>query len=230
MVDVLDNRQRCSNRDDAERYSYEFRDDFSGWKLISIPFEVMTRKDIGNGAPDDGLGLAAAHGWAFATLRTFGTQTFYIDDVSLRHVPVLESTPVGEFRDRYVWCPTNELPMFGGFEKTAWQQQADDEFLAKMIPHYGGDRAAGAERFAQMGWNLYYQGNKTSAIKRFNQAWLLDADNQAALWGFAAISRERGKFDDALRFYEMALESGPEQPKLRQEYEQLAPLRSGNRQ
>jgi hypothetical protein len=221
VVDVLDNRHRCSIRDDAERYSYEFPDNFSGWQLIAIPFEVMTRKDIGNGAPNDGLGLVSVNGWGFAALRTHGARTYYIDDVRVRQVPVLEDIPAGPFRDEYVWSPINELPMYGNFNKTAWQEEADEKFLAMTLTRFDGDHEAAAEQFARMGWNLYYKADRSSAIKRFNQAWLLDADNRHALWGFAVISRERGKFDDALRFYEMALEKGPENPTIRGEYEQL---------
>ena len=83
FVDVLDNRAPCSAVDDAERYVYEFSDDFSGWKQISIPFRDMVRKEIGNGAPDDGLGLARVHGWAFGAQSTGGPRTWYLDDVAL---------------------------------------------------------------------------------------------------------------------------------------------------
>ncbi len=75
-----------STKDDAERFTAAFADDFSGWKLIQMPFDQMTRKDIGNGAPNDGFGLTEVHGWAFGTLATAGTQTYYLDDVrALRH-------------------------------------------------------------------------------------------------------------------------------------------------
>ncbi len=77
-----------------------------------------------------------------------------------------------------------------------------------------------------MGWTFYGRGDRSTAIKRFNQAWLLDADNQLALWGFAVISRDRGKLDDALRFYELALEQGPGQAKLQDEYKLLSDLAS----
>ena len=83
FVDVLDNRNPCSTVDDAERYVYEFRDDFSGWKKIVIPFREMVRKEIGNGAPEDGLNLSRVHGWAFGATATHGPRTWYLDDVEL---------------------------------------------------------------------------------------------------------------------------------------------------
>ena len=51
------NRNPGSTRDDAERWTSAFKDNFSGWKEIKIPFASMTRKEIGNGAPNDGFGL-----------------------------------------------------------------------------------------------------------------------------------------------------------------------------
>ena len=221
IIDVLDNRRPCSVVDDAERYSYQFIDNFKGWKLLSIPFEVMTRKEVGNGAPNDGLGLASVHGWALAALHTDGEITFFVDDVRLRREPLMANVPQGLSREDDIWVPVNELPMFGGYEPTEWQKRTDKEFLAMTLPAFQGDREAAAEQFARTGWNLYYQDNNALAIKRFNQAWLLDRDNQHALWGFAVISRERGKSEAALGFYRMALEAGPAQPTLREEYESL---------
>lgn len=221
VVDVLDNRRGCSAVDDAERYSYSFVDNFSGWKLISIPFEVMLRKEIGNGAPNDGLGLSEVHGWGLAALKTRGKVTYYIDDVSLRTRSLFEELPEGLSREDDIWSPVNDLPMYGEYEQTDWQVEADEKFIRTALPDFEGNREAAAEHFARVGWNLYYQGDKSTAIKRFNQAWLLHPRNQNALWGFAVISRERGKTESAVRYYEMALESGPEDPKLKGEADEL---------
>ncbi|MEE4161449.1 MAG: carbohydrate binding domain-containing protein [Woeseiaceae bacterium] len=220
VVDVLDNRNRCSTVDDAERYSYTFMDNFEGWKLISIPFEVMTRKEIGNDAPNDGLGLGAVHGWGIAILDTKGGKRYWMDDVRLRYTPLLADVPEGVSREKDIWVPVNELPMYGEFEKTAWQKQADETFMATVLPDFGNDRGAAADRFAEEAWKFVYGGDNTTAIKRFNQAWLLDPENTKALWGFAVISRARGKTDAALRFYALAIERGGAWPKLVAEYEE----------
>lgn len=111
--------------------------------------------------------------------------------------------------------------MFGGYEKTAFQVDADERFLQTVLPSFAGDRGAAAEYFAQVGWNLYYRDDRSTAIKRFNQAWLLDPDNAHALWGFAVICRERGNVEDALRHYRMALDTGSRDPRLLEEYEAL---------
>ncbi len=83
FIDLLDNRNPGSTTDDAERWTVTFVDDFTGWQLLEFPFAGFTRKEIGNGAPNDGLGLFEAHGWAFGTLGTGGPRTYYIDQVSL---------------------------------------------------------------------------------------------------------------------------------------------------
>jgi len=220
VIDVLDNRNRCSTVDDAERYSYTFTDNFDGWKLFSIPFEVMIRKEIGNDAPNDGLGLDAVHGWGIATLDTKGSKRYWMDDVRLRYTPLLADVPEGVSREKDIWVPVNELPMYGGFEKTAWQKQADETFMATVLPDFGNDRGAAANQFAEDAWKFVYSGDNTTAIKRFNQAWLLDPENTKALWGFAVISRARGNSEAALRFYEMAIERGGAWPKLVAEYEE----------
>lgn len=83
FVDILDNRNPGSTDDDAERWTVAFNDDFTGWQLLEFPFASFTRKEIGNGAPNDGLGLFEVHGYAIGTLDTGGLQTYYFDDVSL---------------------------------------------------------------------------------------------------------------------------------------------------
>jgi len=82
-VDLIDNRKSCSTYDDGERFTYNFIDNFSGWKQVTIQFSDMNRRDIGNRAPNDGLGLTHVNGWGFGVLKTGGPTTYYIDDFEL---------------------------------------------------------------------------------------------------------------------------------------------------
>lgn len=207
FIDVLDNRKPCSTVDDAERYYYEFTDDFSGWERVTVRFAQMLRKDIGNGAPHDGLNLSAVHGWAIGALQTSGPLTFYIDDVDVRKV----STRGTDY-------PINERPMYGGLEKTAAQKRADKQYI-KTATRGGRSREEAAEVAAQAGWKVFYEGDTVTAIKRFNQAWLLDSTNQHALWGFAVICGDRNEFEQAVRFFRMAIANGPQNPNLKRDYE-----------
>ena len=81
FIDILDNRNPGSTTDDAERFSVPFADDFTGWQLLEFPFADFNRKEIGNGAPNDGLGLFEMHGYAIGTLGTGGPKTFSFDEV-----------------------------------------------------------------------------------------------------------------------------------------------------
>ena len=83
FVDILDNRAPCSRQDDAERFTYIFWDDVPGWRLISVPFKDMARKEIYNDAPDDGLTLTEVHGWGLGSVNTGGPTTYYVDDFKL---------------------------------------------------------------------------------------------------------------------------------------------------
>ena len=84
FVDILDNRNPGSTTDDAERFVVNLTDDFIGWQFFEFPFSSFVRKEIGNGAPNDGLTLTQMHGWALGMLNTGGNElTVYVDDVSL---------------------------------------------------------------------------------------------------------------------------------------------------
>ncbi|MDH3655513.1 MAG: hypothetical protein OEN21_14695 [Myxococcales bacterium] len=207
FVDILDNRKPSSTVDDAERYVYVFTDDFSGWKQVIIRFADMRRKKGGNGPPVDGLGLSEVHGWAFGTTNTGGPITYYLDNFELRNAPACSAD-----------YPINELPMYGHIQKTADQKRADTRYIKEMTTG-GRSREAAAVVAARLGWHIFYQGDCSTAIKRFNQAWLLDPKNQLALWGFAVISIDRAQVEEAIRYYRMAIESGPEDPSLRRDYE-----------
>ena len=83
FIDILDNRNPGSTTDDAERFTVPFVDDFTGWQLLEFPFASFVRKEIGNGAPNDGLTLFEMHGYALGALNTSGPRVYYVDDVSL---------------------------------------------------------------------------------------------------------------------------------------------------
>ena len=62
FVDIIDNRNPDATppNDGGERWGYDFKDDFTGWKLFTIPFDSFTHKNINNEAPYDGFGREEA--------------------------------------------------------------------------------------------------------------------------------------------------------------------------
>lgn len=77
---IKDNRT-SDTTDSTETFTYDFRDDFTGWRTFEVLFEDFRRLDTGNGGPNDGLSLTKMHGWSFFA-STF-TGTLYIDDIKV---------------------------------------------------------------------------------------------------------------------------------------------------
>jgi beta-glucanase (GH16 family) len=83
FVDVLDNRNPGSTTDDAERWSVDIPDDFTGWQLFKIPFSRFNRKDIGNSAPFDGFGKTEIWGYGIGGFNTMTNQRYFVDDFAV---------------------------------------------------------------------------------------------------------------------------------------------------
>jgi len=96
------------------------------------------------------------------------------------------------------------LPKYGLLPKNAAQRAADEQFIAETGQEFDGDRKKAAIDIAERGWYLLRHGDAATAMKRFNQAWLLDPENGSALWGMAALRSQAGKFAEALVLFDEA--------------------------
>ncbi|MHC5112546.1 MAG: carbohydrate binding domain-containing protein, partial [Planctomycetota bacterium] len=94
FVDILDNRNPGSTTDDAERFSIAITDDFSGWQFFEVPFADFVRKEVGNGAPNDGFTLTEVHGWAFGVFDSGTAFSNYLDDFGLFGVATIPDLEV----------------------------------------------------------------------------------------------------------------------------------------
>ena len=88
--------------------------------------------------------------------------------------------------------PPDERPMYGGVEKTPAMLQADNEFIASVLAK-GVTRAQGSDQMIHLGWDYQRKSDYATAMKRFNEAWLLDPDNGDAFHGFALVVLSRDK-------------------------------------
>lgn len=94
------------------------------------------------------------------------------------------------------------LPKYGGAARTDAQRSADEAFLRAADMQYRGDRKAAAEMDATRGWAHLLQGHLPDAMRRFNQAWLLDPTNAKALWGMATLqSNRQGRAREAVSLF-----------------------------
>lgn len=96
------------------------------------------------------------------------------------------------------------LPKYGSLPKNEAQKLSDEKFIAGVDEYYKGNRKKAAEEISERGWQSLRQGKVTDAIRRFNQAWLLDNSNGSALWGMATIQANTGKATDSLKLFEEA--------------------------
>ena len=111
--------------------------------------------------------------------------------------------------------------MYGGVEKTPAMKEADKKLVETVLAH-GETRESGARRAVRRGFDALHQGDLSTAIKRFNQAWLLDPKFGGAYWGFATILAERDrKVSAAERMFERAKDLLPQDADLEVDYGQF---------
>lgn len=103
----------------------------------------------------------------------------------------------------------DQLPMYGGFDRNTHPQfkQADQTFIQKASTA-AGSREKAAEALVRRGFAYYYEDDLANAMRRFNQAWLLNPNNPDAHWGFAAIYSEQGKVCEARKLLDKVFALG----------------------
>ena len=108
----------------------------------------------------------------------------------------------------------NEIPEYGNQPKSPEMLQADQEFLALTK----GKEKESFDHMMNVGWSFFKRGNIGTAIKRFNQAWLIDSTRYESYWGFAAAEGRLNNFETSKHYYEKALNHGGETKILNPEY------------
>lgn len=95
-------------------------------------------------------------------------------------------------------------PKYGSEPRSEKALAADREFLANMDKLFDNDRIKAANAVASRGWDFLRAGDSVTAMKRFNQAWLLNPKTVSALWGMAAVTGSEGDIDTALSLFKEA--------------------------
>ena len=98
----------------------------------------------------------------------------------------------------------NLQPKYGGQTKNPAQLAADAELLAAADKAFGNDRIKAANEVATRGWALLRGGKLDDAMRRFNQAWLLNPEDGSALWGMAVIEMGRQRMASGHALFEEA--------------------------
>ena len=107
--------------------------------------------------------------------------------------------------------PPEEIPMYGYDKRTIppEEQEIHDVFIREIIAASGSREAAIHDTLYQA-WKQYRAGDRKAAMKRLNQAWLLDPNNAEVFLGFALLVPEKDTVDKAIAFCREALSRDPQ--------------------
>lgn len=103
----------------------------------------------------------------------------------------------------------NFVPLFGGYAKSESQQIDDQLFLSDCDKQFKS-RSEGSDFFSKMGWDYLAEGDKNTAIHRFNLSWLLSPDNVDVYWGLGVIEFQSANFPNAIKLMNKGLETSKE--------------------
>lgn len=102
--------------------------------------------------------------------------------------------------------PINLLPMYGfpDIKKTDHQIEGDKRLLETEMARTGSLEKS-AKEFVSLAWGKYQNNDLNGAMRRFNQAWLLDPNYYKTHWGFGMIDFQKNRPDKAIIHLDKAI-------------------------
>ena len=100
-----------------------------------------------------------------------------------------------------------EQPQYGGVAPTAAMKEANDKYIQTVTQSYGTKERAHEEAL-KLAWKIYDQGDYGTAMRRFNQAWLLDENNPEVFYGYSLILRKWGYNKEADKWKQKVKDGG----------------------
>jgi len=130
-------------------------------------------------------------------VKTWVTLAFRLALLMVLLVPIARAQPI------------DQVPMYGGMDRSSYPtlKAADEKFIADVTKEFGS-REAAAKVWISGAFRYYNEDKLALAMRRFNQAWLLDPNNPSVYWGFAAVLHDLAKMCDAKAMIERALAFG----------------------
>jgi tetratricopeptide (TPR) repeat protein len=89
--------------------------------------------------------------------------------------------------------PIDQVPMYGGMDrsKESSLRNADEDLIAKAT-ELCGSREIASDVWFEHGRKFYLADDLQNAMRRFNQAWLLNPKSPKPFWGFAMVLHDQG--------------------------------------
>src|SRR5689334_1911909 len=110
------------------------------------------------------------------------------------------------------WAQCDNLkPMFGDkCTKSGSLKKADAKFIKTEVKRYGTPDSA-ANVYVAMAWSHFYRKDPETAMKRFNQAWLLNRNEPGVYFGFGHLTRYAFSKDplEAEKYYKLGRDHDP---------------------
>lgn len=112
-------------------------------------------------------------------------------------------------------CPSgiNLIPMYGEVKKCPQQIQLDKDFITETEKKFK-DKKTASEYYVSKGWEYFYKDELDTAMKRFNQAWLLDNQNPNVFWGFGNILGKEKEYEQSIVYLEKSAQLNPNNDKV----------------
>ena len=111
--------------------------------------------------------------------------------------------------------PINTVPEFGHYEKSHMQSEADQQFVYQVRLAQKKDPSLDPVKYyIDNGFNALKQGQFELAVKRLNQAWLLDSLAPDIYLGFAIAELQDNNAKSAIKYYEKYRTFAAERPTL----------------
>jgi len=101
----------------------------------------------------------------------------------------------------------DNIPMYGqpGIPRPEALRQADEDFINKASAGFGGSREAASKAWNAEGERFLRELNFDYAMRRYNQAWLLNPNNYQSYWGFARVMVQTDQLSEAIQQFEKAI-------------------------
>lgn len=109
----------------------------------------------------------------------------------------------------------NTIPMYGNVKKCGAQKLSDDLFIINATnakPFVESSRQRAADSLIRLAWEYSSSGQFDIAMRRLNQAWLLDPTNPSIFWGFGNVLAQKKNFSESFKMYDTALSLDPLSP------------------
>lgn len=109
-----------------------------------------------------------------------------------------------ERRDPSCAWDSNTTLMYGEKTRCPWLKKSDDLFIKQELEAHSGNKDLAAVDVSLAGRVYFYHRDYDTAMKRFNQAWLLDQEGGDTYWNFAVLLYKQGKLTDSKRMLDKA--------------------------